>query len=104
MTIQTFSANATVGTAYTSTGATAVTFMSFCNYANVAITANVYVVPSGNAVGNNTVILQNLPLTPGDTYQLYAGAEKLLLNTGDTIQVQANIANALNVVTSYTTI
>jgi hypothetical protein len=104
MTIQTFSANTTVGTAYTSTGATAVTFMSFCNYANVAITANVYVVPSGNAVGNNTVILQNLPLTPGDTYQLYAGAEKLLLNTGDTIQVQANIANALNVVTSYTTI
>ena len=104
MTIQTFSANTTVGTAYTSTGATAVTFMSFCNYANVAITANVYVVPSGNTVGNTTVILQNLPLTPGDTYQLYAGAEKLLLNTGDTIRVQASTANALNVVTSYTTI
>jgi hypothetical protein len=104
MTIQTFSANATVGTAYTSTGATAVTFMSFCNYSNAAITANVYVVPSGNTVGNSTVVLQNLPLTSGDTYQLYAGAEKLLLNTGDTIQVQANIANALNVVTSYTTI
>jgi hypothetical protein len=61
-------------------------------------------VPSGNTVGNTTVVLQNLPLTPGDTYQLYAGAEKLLLNTGDTIQVQANVGNALNVVTSYTTI
>lgn len=104
MTIQTYSATTAAGSAYTSTGNTAITFMSFCNYSAGAITATVHVVPSGGTVGNNTVILQSLPLTPGDTYQLYAGAEKLLLETGDTVQVTANVNSALTVVTSFTTI
>lgn len=104
MTIQTYSATTTAGAAYTSSGETAVTFMSLCNYSSSSITANVYVVPALGTVGNSTLVLQNLPLTPGDTYQLYAGAEKLLLGNGDTIQVVANVNTALNVVTSYTTI
>lgn len=104
MTIQTYAATTSVGNAYVSVGNTAVTFMSFCNYSSGTITANVFVVPSGSSAGNATVVLQNLPLTPNDTYQLYAGAEKLLLNTGDSVQVQANAATALTVVTSFTTI
>jgi hypothetical protein len=39
----------------------------------------------------------------GDTYQLYAGGEKLLLGNGDFISVQSN-ANTMTAVTSYTSI
>jgi hypothetical protein len=40
----------------------------------------------------------------GDTYQLYAGAEKLLLNNGDSVQVNASANTAITTVTSYTSI
>ena len=69
---------------YVSAGATAITFMSLCNYSAGNVTANVYVVPSGGSVGNANVILASIELTALDTYQLYAGGEKLLLDTGDT--------------------
>jgi hypothetical protein len=89
---------------YVSAGATAITFMSLCNYSAGNVTANVYVVPSGGSVGNANVILASIELTALDTYQLYAGGEKLLLDTGDTVKVNANTNNAITTVVSYTTI
>jgi hypothetical protein len=47
--------------------------------------------------------LANLSLTGEDTYQLYAGGEKLLLGNGDFVSVQAN-ANTVTAVTSFTTV
>ena len=89
---------------YVSAGATAITFMSLCNYSAGNVTANVYVVPSGGSAGNANVILASIELTALDTYQLYAGGEKLLLDTGDTVRVNANANNAITTVVSYTTI
>lgn len=99
------SANVTTATSnvYVSTGNTAVTFLTLCNYGVANVTANVYLVPAGNTAGNTNMILSTLPIATTDTYQLYAGSEKILLSNNDSIQVDAT-ANTVTVVTSYTTI
>ena len=89
---------------YTSSGNTAVTFMSICNHSLANVTASVYVVPSGDTPSNQNIILTSIDLTTLDTYQLYAGGEKLLLAAGDTIQVSASSNNSVTTVTSYTTV
>jgi hypothetical protein len=43
-------------------------------------------------------------ITANDTYQLYAGSEKLLLGPGDTVRANANADNAITTVASFTTI
>ena len=94
----------TVTAVYTSSGNTAVTFMSLCNYSAGNVTANVYLVPSGDTAGNTNIVLSSLGLTAEDTYQLYSGGEKLLFANGDSIQVDASDNNAVTVVVSHTPI
>jgi hypothetical protein len=86
---------------YTSSGNTAVTFLSLCNYTAGNVTANVFVVPSGNSAGNLTAVLSSIEIAANDTYQLYAGNEKLVLGNGDSVQANANVDNAVTTVTSY---
>lgn len=90
--------------AYVSTGNTAVTFLSITNYSAGNITANVFVVPSGDTAGNLNIILNQIEIATLDTYQLYSGGEKLLLSNGDSVQANANANNSITTVTSYTTI
>jgi len=103
MTIQVANVTSAGNIVYTSSGNTAITFLSLCNYAAGNVTANVYVVPSAGTAGNTNIILNNLPISSGDTYQLYAAGEKLLLGPGDFVQIQAN-ANTVTSVVSFTTI
>jgi hypothetical protein len=93
-----------VANVYVSSGSTAITFMSLCNYSAGNVLANVYVVPSGSSSANANIVLASIELTALDTYQLYAGGEKLLLGTGDTVRVNANVNNAITTVVSYTSI
>ena len=96
--------NTVVGnTVYTSGGNTAITWLSLNNWGPANVTANMFVVPSGNSATTSNQILYSLPLASGDTYQIYAAGEKLLLNTGDFVQV-ITTANTVTAVTSYTTI
>ena len=104
MTIATGNVGTTAGNSYTSSGNTAITFMSLCNHTAGNVIANVWVVPSGNSVDVSNQVLANLLITAGDTYQMYQAAEKLLLGNGDTVQANANAANAISTVVSYTTI
>lgn len=104
MTIAVGNVTTAAGNIYTSSGNTAITFLSFTNYSVGNVVANVYVVPSGNTAGNSNTILSQLLITANDTYQLYAGSEKLLLGPGDTVQADANANNAITTVTSFTTI
>lgn len=104
MPISTASVSTTTSAVYTSSSNTAITFCSICNYGAGNITANVYVVPNGGSVSNTNIILKSLEITAADTYQLYAGGEKLLLSTGDTLQVDVSANSSASVVTSYTTI
>jgi hypothetical protein len=99
----------TVGNIYVSSGNTAVTFLSICNYSASNVAANVHVVPSGDAADETNIVLVGLELTAsgnatGDTYQFYAGGEKLLLADGDSIQMSAGANSAITTVTSYTSI
>ena len=97
-------ANSTATSAYTSVGNTAITFLSLTNYSASNVIANVFVVPSGDTAGNLNVILSQIEIATLDTYQLYAGGEKLLLDNGDSIQANANANSSITTVTSYTTI
>jgi len=92
----------TAANVYVSPGDTAVTFMSICNYSAGNVTANVYVVPAGDIAGNLNTVLSQIEISANDTYQFYAGNEKLVLATGDAIQADANVDNAVATVTSYT--
>lgn len=89
---------------YVSNGNSAVTFMSLTNYSASNVTANLYVVPSGDTAGNLNIILSELDITTKDTYQLYAASEKLLLNNGDAIVADASANNSISAVVSYTSI
>ena len=89
---------------YVSGSNTAVTFLSLCNYSAGNVVANVFVVPSGNTAGNTNIVLSEIEIAAGDTYQFYAGGEKLLLSTGDYIVANANVGSSITTVASYTTI
>ena len=92
----------TLSTVYTSSGDTAVTFLSICNYSAGNVTANVYVVPSGEIASNLTTVLSQIEIAANDTYQFYAGNEKLVMSNGDSVVADANVDNAVTTVTSYT--
>lgn len=89
---------------YVSDGNTAITFLSLTNYSASNVTANLYVVPSGETAGNLTLVLASLDITTSDTYQFYAGGEKLLLSNGDALVADASSDNSINSIVSYTSI
>jgi hypothetical protein len=104
MSITTAAVGNLVSNAYVSVGNTAITWLVINNSTNNTATANVYAVPAGASANTQNLILTNLELTGYETYQMYNAAEKLLLNNDDSIQIVANAAAILNVVTSYTSI
>jgi hypothetical protein len=104
MTIQTAGLSTTVANVYVSTGNTAITSLTLCNYSASNVTANLFVVPSGNSSSTSNQMWKNLALQIGDTYQMYQAAEKLLLGPGDSIQANCSANTSVTVITSYTTI
>lgn len=104
MSIQTSNVTTSTASVYVSSGNTAVTWLSLCNYSAGNVTANVYVVPSGNVAGNLNCVYASLNLTTLDTYQMYVGSEKILLGNGDSIQINVSANSAVAAVTSYTSL
>ena len=104
MAITTVDIGTGAGNVYVSSGNTAVTWCSFANYDSSNATVTVNVVPSGDSVSNTNSILNALEITAGDTYQIYAGGEKLLLEDGDRIVALANAASRVSATVSYTSI
>jgi hypothetical protein len=102
MSITTSAITSSTANIYASASSTAITWLSLTNYDSGNVLANVYVVPSGGSANTQNIILANLLITGGDTYQLYQAGEKLLLDVGDT--VRANCSSNLSAVVSYTTI
>lgn len=102
MSITTATATSAGNIVYTSTGNTAITWLSLNNWGPSNVTANLFVVPSSGTAGTPNQVYYSLPLASGDTYQIYAANEKLLLDNGDFIQVQCT--GNLAVVTSYTSV
>jgi hypothetical protein len=103
MSITTASVTTAGNIVYTSSGNTAVTWLSLNNWGPANVTANLYVVPNGSSESTSNQVYYALSLASGDTYQIYVGNEKLLLESGDFIQVDAT-ANSVTAVTSFTSI
>jgi hypothetical protein len=102
MPISTGNVTTAAANVYASSSNTVVTFLSLCNYSAANVTANVWVVPSGSSVGNLTAVIANISIAAGDTYQFYAGNEKLILSNNDSIRANASANNSITTVTSYT--
>jgi hypothetical protein len=102
MTIALGNVTTAAGNVYASSGNTVVTFLSLTNYSVANVTANVFVVPAGGSAGNATILFQNLDLTVGETYQIYAGNEKLILGNNDSIQANSSADNSVTTIVSYT--
>lgn len=101
MSIATASISTAGSNVYSSSGNTVVTWLSICNTTAGNITANVHVLVSGATANTENTIASNVLITSGDTYQIYTGNEKLLLDNNGAIYAVAN-ANTLSAVTSYT--
>jgi len=104
MTIAIANVTSTAANVYVSNGNTAITWMSLTNYSAGNVTANVFVVPSGSSASNLNAVLNQIEIAANDTYQIYSAGEKLLLSNGDAMVANANVDNAVNAVTSYTSI
>ena len=104
MSISTSNVTTSTANVYVSSGDTAVTFLSLTNYGVANVNANVYVVPSGDSFSNLNIAVANIQITIQDTYQFYAGNEKLILSNGDSIQVDASADNSIAAIVSYTSI
>lgn len=104
MPIATANVTTTTGAVYTSSGNTALTYLNLCNYSGGNVTANIYIVPNGGSATNLNQAVANLTIVTEDSYQLYAGPEKLLFENGDTIQVDASANLAVSAVSSFTSI
>ena len=102
MSIVTNAVSTSTANIYASASSTAITWLSLTNSTGSNVLANVWTVPSGGSANANNIILANILITSGDTYQLYQAGEKLLLDINDS--VQANCSSSLAAVVSYTTI
>jgi len=89
---------------YTSSGNTAVTFASFTSSHGSAVALDIHVVPNGDSAGNVNLIANSIDMTASETYQIYSGAEKLLLENGDKITAVANVDAVIHSVISYTSV
>ena len=86
-------------TVYTSSGESGITTLIICNHhASIDAIVDVYVVPSGNSVGDANQILKSLTIVASDTFVM--DMEKLVLSNGDFIVVKSNAANVVNSVIS----
>ena len=103
MSITTFSVSTTLAAAYQSTGNTAITSLTMCNWGVSNVTANLYVVPSGDTADTTNIALSNITIPSGETAQMYTFAEKLLLDNGDSIQIDSS-ANSVTAITSFTSL
>jgi hypothetical protein len=88
MAITNYQVGTGIGTeAFAATADTAVTAMYITNKSSTAGNVDIYVVPSGDTVGENFKIYNNLQIPAEDTYVI--DSEKLILENGDKIYIAA---------------
>jgi hypothetical protein len=84
---------------YVSSGNTVITTIHLCNYSASPVTANVYLVPSGNVAGFTNIIYANVSITAYNTLIIYQ--EKFCLNNGDMVQANCSTGSAVTSTISY---
>ena len=104
MTMTASSIGTSIANVYVSSGNTAVTFLSITNVSSSSVLFDLSIVPPSTVASNTHVVLSNLVITSDSTHQFYAGGEKLLLDSGASVQCYANAVSSLFAVISYTSI
>lgn len=101
MAIQTTNLNVTNTTTYVSSGETAVTLMTLCNHSAITQYVTVNIVPAGDLPSTNNIFIKDIEIVAGDTFVLYQGSEKIILDNNDFINATCGNAAAVTVITSY---
>ena len=101
MSIQSIKINTTNTVAYTSTDETAITIMSFCNYGIADASITLHIVKNTITPSDDNIFIKDVIITPGDTYIVYSGGEKIILEDGDYINAIASVDNSITSITSY---
>jgi len=101
MSIQTITLDATQTSTLASVGTSAVTIMSLCNYSAVSQTVSIHIVPQGSLPDDTNIFVKDITIVAGDTFILYQGGEKIILDDGDFISAIASNAAAVTAITSY---
>ena len=85
---------------FQASGQQIISVIYLCNTSGSPVTVNVYCVNGDNStIGSiNNIIYSELEITANDTYVI--STEKLVLDNGDQLEVQANIADVLTVTVS----
>jgi hypothetical protein len=77
----------------------AITSMFFCNTTSSDSILQVHLVPDGGTFRNDNKIIHNLLINPGDTFTF--DTEKIILDSGDSIQAKADPAGSISATLSY---
>lgn len=87
-------------TVFTAVGQQAITVMYICNTTGNNARVNVFCIDSSDSSGASTenTIYSQLEITANDTYVI--STEKLILDNGDLIEVEANVADTITVTVS----
>lgn len=101
MAISTVNIGASATTTYTSSGDSALTFMSLCNHGTNTVTCDIHIVPNGDLPTNDNLLIKDLEIIAGDTFILYHGGEKILMENGDYVSVDASLANVVAAISSH---
>ena len=94
--------SATPTTIYSSVGDSAITTIFFCNTDASDRIITVWIVPNGDTLGDEHMIMKELTINATDTFAF--GSERILMGASDTIQAIADTINKVSVVISYTSI
>jgi hypothetical protein len=76
--------------------------MFFCNAGGANETINIYAIPSGEVADINNIVIKDLTVVSGDTYEF--SAEKFLLNRGESIAASGQNGGLISATITYTDI
>jgi hypothetical protein len=87
-------------TVFEAVGQQAITTIYLCNTTATPVSFNMFVIDSGDSVGAayNNMIYSAVEITANDTYII--STEKLILDNGDLVDVEANVADCITVTVS----
>jgi len=87
-------------TVFTAVGQQAITTLYVCNTTGSTLSFNLFVINSEDSVGaaNDNMAYSSVELTANETYII--DNERLVLDNGDLIDVEANIADCITVTVS----
>jgi hypothetical protein len=77
----------------------AVTSMFYCNTTDQESVLQVYIVAGGQTPRNDNKIIHDLTISPGDTFTF--DTEKIILDSGDSIQAKVNPSGGISCTLSY---